>query len=203
MCSTYQCKKQNLRSNWAKEVGFCCQRCFGVVPESCLSQRVFGDGSPTSTGLISAWADGGGTVLLVKRSPSSLCIAVNTHTPVCRQTHSSGVSFWKCFLCRTDGALVPPGREQLWFFPFLFVYMSHPVWRSPFYSPLFFLWFMLAASNYSFSFGKRYHPVLLHSCFLFHSACLALSGPFLSVLCHTVFSSMLWGYKGNRKDLLC
>lgn len=28
---------------------------------------------------------------------------------------------------------------------------------------LYFLWFMFAASNYSFSFGKHYHPVLLHS----------------------------------------
>lgn len=32
---------------------------------------------------------------------------------------------------------------------------------------LYFLWFMFAASNYSFSFGKHYHPVLLHSRFPF------------------------------------
>lgn len=30
---------------------------------------------------------------------------------------------------------------------------------------LYFLWFVFAASNYSFSFGKHYHPVLLHSHF--------------------------------------
>lgn len=37
---------------------------------------------------------------------------------------------------------------------------------------LYFLWFMFAASNYSFSFGKHYHPVLLHSrlpCLLFRT----------------------------------
>lgn len=32
---------------------------------------------------------------------------------------------------------------------------------------LYFLWFIFAASNYSFSFGKHYHPVLLHSRFPF------------------------------------
>lgn len=74
-----------------------------------------------------------------------LCIAVNTHPPP----------------CRTDRALVPPGREELCFFPFL-LSLCPTQSDDLHFILLYFLWFMLAASNYSFSFGKHYQPVLLY-----------------------------------------
>lgn len=38
---------------------------------------------------------------------------------------------------------------------------------------------------------------------VFHSSCLGLSGPFLSSPCHGLFSSMLWGWGGGQKAVLC
>lgn len=81
--SKHQCEKQNLRSKAAaaqKKVAFLVARgVFGwlrsplserkPVCPGCPPQRDFGDGSPSTAGLISACAEGGGTALPAERSP--------------------------------------------------------------------------------------------------------------------------------------
>lgn len=130
-CNNHQCKKENLRSKSQKEV-CCCWRCFWVVLEPalgksgcpcCPPQRGFGAGSPSAAGLISACVEGGGTVPLVW---------------TCTSLHAHKGFFQKSSPCRTDRALVPPGEEEQCFFSFIFIFMSHSDWRSPFFSPLFF-----------------------------------------------------------------
>lgn len=113
------------------------------------------------------------------------CVAVNTHTPV-----HTNVFFKSLAPAELTGLWCLMEKKSCAFSP-SFLALRPTQSDDLHFILLYFLWFMLAASNYSFSFGKRYHPVLLHSCFLFRSACGGLSGPFLSSPCHILFSSLL------------
>lgn len=145
---------------------------------------------PSAAGVISA--EGGGTGLLAEGSPGwggSLHTCDHVHPPARANTHKRFFSN-VLPLQNRQGFGASWKRRAVVFSP-SFLSLRPTQSDDLQFILLYFLWFVLAASNYFFSFGKRYHPVLLHSCFLFHSGCLRLLGLFLSSPCHSFFSSML------------
>lgn len=151
MCSNLQCKKQTLMSKCLKAVCFCyCQRFF-LGASGVLSQRKVRLPVLSPLGGLWRWLPKCSRFdfsigrrcwsCASDRMQPRLGGALHSceHVQPCVHTNMHKWVFLKSCPCRVDRALVPSGREELWFFSFLFVFMSHPVWWSPFHSPLFFV----------------------------------------------------------------
>lgn len=113
------------------------------------------------------------------------------HAQRCVHTHMQKWVFLKSCPCRVDRALVPSGREELWFSSFLFVFMSRPVLMISISFSFIFCGLCLLLLIILFPLEST---ITLSFCTrVFHSSCLGLSGPFLSSPCRGLFSSMLSG----------
>lgn len=132
------CKKQTLKPKCLKAVCFCdCQRFCWVPLEPFLKEKSICPCCPLKRTLERlpkcsrfhfsigrrCWS------CASDRMQPRLVGALHSceHVQPCVHTNTRKWVFLKSCPCRFDRALVPSGREELWFFSFLFVFMSHPV----------------------------------------------------------------------------